>query len=117
LKNTPEGRFIILDFETTSLSPAEGARMIEVSGREVIDGRAGEEFLTFVDPRVRVPAEITRITGITTQMLQGAPKSSVVMRESAAFIGSSPVVGHNVGFNCEFLKHAADAFLEAPTPG
>jgi DNA polymerase-3 subunit epsilon len=112
LKNTPGGRFIILDFETTGLSPAEGARVIEVSAREVIDGRAGEEFLTFVDPGVRVPAEITQITGITTQMLKGSPKSFLVMRELAAFIGSSPVVGHNVGFDRKFLEHEADAFLE-----
>jgi DNA polymerase-3 subunit epsilon len=111
LKNTPGGRFVILDFETTGLSPAEGARVIEVSAREVIDGRVGEEYLTFVDPGVRVPAEITQITGITSQMVQGAPKSAVVMRELAAFIGSSPIVGHNVGFDRRFLNHEADEFL------
>lgn len=111
LKNTPGGRFVILDFETTGLSPAEGARVIEVSAREVIDGRVGEEYLTFVNPGVRVPAEITQFTGITSHMLQGAPKSSVVMRELAAFIGASPIVGHNVGFDRRFLNHEADEFL------
>jgi DNA polymerase-3 subunit epsilon len=85
--------------------------VIEVSAREVVDGRSGEEFLNFVDPGVRVPAEVTQITGITTQMLQHAPKSPVVMRELVAFIGSSPVIGHNIGFDRKFLEHEADPFL------
>ena len=95
MKSVPHGRFVVLDFETTGLSPGGGARVIEVSAREVVDGRAGEEFLTFVDPGQEVPFEITQITGITTEMFQGAPKSPMVMRELAAFIGSSPVVGHS----------------------
>jgi DNA polymerase-3 subunit epsilon len=111
LKNIPHGRFVVLDFETTGLSPHAGARVIEVSAREVIDGRAGEEFLTFVDPGQEVPSVITQITGITTAMLQGAPNSPVVMRELAAFIGSSLVIGHNVGFDRKFLEHEAAAFL------
>ncbi len=111
MNHTPVGRFVILDFETTGLSPAGGARAIEVSAREFIDGRAGEEFLSFIDPGVEVPSEITQITGITTKMLQGAPKSPVVMRELAAFIGSSPVVGHNIGFDRKFLEYEATEFL------
>jgi DNA polymerase-3 subunit epsilon len=112
MKSVPTGRFVVLDFETTGLSPQGGARVIEVSAREVVDGRAGEEFLTFVDPGQAVPSVITQITGITTEMLQGAPKSPGVMRELAAFIGSSPVVGHNVGFDRKFLEYEADEFLE-----
>jgi len=103
---------VMLDFETTGLSPGEGARVIEVSAREVIDGRPGAEFLTFVDPGLAVPAEITMITGITTPMLRGAPKSAAVMRELVAFIGASPVVGHNVGFDRKFLEHEGDEFLD-----
>ncbi len=111
LSNAPGGRFVVLDFETTGLSPAQGARVIEVSAREVIDGRTGQEFLTFVDPGVRVPVEVTQITGITTAMLKGAPSSAVVMKELAAFIGSSPIVGHNVGFDRKFLENEAGVYL------
>src|SRR4028119_117539 len=111
MKSVPGGRFVVLDFETTGLSPGGGARVIEVSAREVVDGRASKEFLTFVDPGTEVPFEITQITGITTEMLQGAPKSPAVMRELAAFIGSSPVIGHNVGFDRKFLEYEADEFL------
>ena len=105
------GRFVVLDFETTGLSPALGARVIEVSAREIIDGRTGREFSTLVDPGVRVPTEVTQITGITTAMLSGAPKSSTAMRELADFIGSSHVVAHNAGFDRKFLEHEAQDFL------
>jgi DNA polymerase-3 subunit epsilon len=112
LNSIPSGRFVVLDFETTGLSPATGARVIEVSAREVVDGRAGREFLTFVDPGVRVPAEITQITGITTAMLNGAPTSVAAMRELTSFIGSSPIVCHNAGFDRKFYEHEARSFLE-----
>jgi DNA polymerase-3 subunit epsilon len=102
----------VLDFETTGLSPMMGARVIEVSAREVVDGRAGHEFLTFVDPGVRVPAEITQITGITTAMLNGAPTSVIAMRQLASFIGTSPVVCHNAGFDRKFYEHEASDFLD-----
>jgi DNA polymerase-3 subunit epsilon len=112
LFSIPSGRFVVLDFETTGLSPAMGARVIEVSAREVVDGRAGHEFLTFVDPGVRVPAEITHITGITTAMLSGAPTSVAAMRQLTSFIGSSPIVCHNAGFDRRFYEHEASEFLD-----
>ena len=112
MDNIPMGRFVVLDFETTGLSPTLGARVIEVSAREIIDGRAGQEFSTLVDPGLRVPAEVTHITGITTAMLSGAPKSSAVMRELADFIAASPVVAHNAGFDRKFLEHEAQDFLD-----
>lgn len=112
MNNIPSGRFVVLDFETTGLSPAMGARVIEVSAREVVDGRAGHEMLTFVDPGVRVPAEITQITGITTAMLSGAPTSAVAMRQLSSFIGSSPIVCHNAGFDRRFYEFEASEFLD-----
>ncbi|POR46968.1 3'-5' exonuclease [Bosea psychrotolerans] len=112
MNSIPSGRFVVLDFETTGLSPAMGARVIEVSAREVVDGRVGQEFLTFVDPGVRVPAEITQITGITTAMLEGAPTTAAAMRQLTSFIGSSPIVCHNAGFDRKFYEHEANDFLE-----
>lgn len=112
MNSIPSGRFVVLDFETTGLSPAMGARVIEMSAREVVDGRAGHELLTFVDPGVQVPAEITQITGITTAMLSGAPTSAVAMRQLTSFIGSSPIVCHNAGFDRRFFEHEASEFLD-----
>jgi DNA polymerase-3 subunit epsilon len=112
LNSIPSGRFVVLDFETTGLSPAMGARVIEVSAREVVDGRAGREFLTLVDPGMRVPAEITAITGISTAMLSGAPSSAVAMGQLASFIATSPIVCHNAGFDRRFYEYEAREVLE-----
>jgi len=111
VQHIPKGRFVVLDFETTGISPAQGARIIEVSAREIVDGRAGEEFATLVDPGVRVPFEITQLTGITTTMLAGAPDSAAAMAGLAAFIGPSPIVAHNAGFDRRFLEWEAGPFL------
>ena len=100
-------RFVVLDFETTGLSPANGARIIEVSAREIIDGNATKELSSFVDPNIDVPPEITALTGITSAMIRGAPSSSVVMRELVSFIGRSPIIAHNASFDLKFLKSEA----------
>lgn len=112
MNSIPSERFVVLDFETTGVSPAMGARVIELSAREVVDGRPRLEFATLVDPGVRVPNEITRITGITTAMLNGAPTSAVAMSQLAAFIGTSPIVCHNAGFDRKFYEREASVFLE-----
>lgn len=112
MNSIPSGRFVVLDFETTGLSPAMGARVIELSAREVVDGRSGREFVTLVDPGVPVPSEVTQITGITTAMLNGAPHSAVAMYQLASFIGNSPIVCHNAGFDRKFYEHEASDFLE-----
>ncbi len=111
MQHIPQGRFVVLDFETTGISPAQGARIIEVSAREIVDGRAGREFATLVDPGVRVPLEITQLTGITTAMLSGAPPSVRAMADLAGFIGPSPIVAHNAGFDRRFLEYEAAEFL------
>jgi len=97
-------RFLVLDFETTGLSPANGARIIEVSAREIIDGIATRELSSFIDPNIAVPPEITALTGITSTMIRGAPSSSVVMKELMSFIGHSPIIAHNASFDLKFLK-------------
>jgi DNA polymerase-3 subunit epsilon len=105
------GRFVVLDFETTGLNPFDGARVIEVSAREIVDGCMGQEFVTFVDPGIDVPPEITALTGITTSMIRGAPRPHVVMRELVTFIGGAPLVGHNVAFDRRFLHWEVEAVL------
>lgn len=108
----PQGRalrrFVVLDFETTGLSPTGGARIIEVSAREVLGERLGRELLTFVDPGIEIPPVVTALTGIDTRMVSGAPRANVVVRELLRFIGSSPVVGHNIAFDLRFLDCEAN---------
>lgn len=115
-RHAPPDRFVVLDFETTGLSPERGARVIEVSAREFVGGRSGREILTFIDPGVPIPSDIVRLTGITNAMVRGAPRPAEVMREVAAFVGDAPIVGHNVAFDRKFLVAEARSFLPRQGP-
>lgn len=115
LRHRPPGRFVVLDFETTGLSPDQGARIIEVSAREIVDGEPRRELCSLVDPGFPVPSFITGITGITTAMVRGAPRSPEVMSELAAFLGSATIIAHNASFDLKFLRFEGDEHRSAAT--
>jgi DNA polymerase-3 subunit epsilon len=100
--------FIVLDFETTGLSPNVGARTTEVAAVRVENGRMTDRFQSLMNPGVRIPSFIQDLTGITNQMISKAPLNSKVMKDLHQFIGKTPLVAHNASFDKKFL----DAELE-----
>ena len=66
----------------------------------------GETFTTLVDPGVELPYQIVRLTGIRSEDLSGAPPLADAIARFEAFLGTSPVLGHNVGFDVGFLERA-----------
>ena len=69
-------RLIILDTETTGLSPAEG-RIVEIAAVEMLDGKlTGREFHHLLNPEHPISEEITEITGINDAMVAGRPTFS-----------------------------------------
>ena len=96
-------RAIILDFETTGLSPDCGDRTIEVGAVVVEDGAIVDRFQSLMNPGMRVSGFIESYTGITNQMLNTAPTVTEVMRRLAGFIGRHPLVAHNASFDRRFL--------------
>ena len=95
-------RIAILDFETTGMSPAQGARAAEVGIVVVEGGRIVDRYQSLMNAGQRMPSFITQLTGITSAMLQSAPPAEVVMREAARFVGSAPLVAHNASFDSKF---------------
>ncbi len=93
---------VILDFETTGLKPHEGDRITEVGLVRIADGRIVDRYQSLANCNVRVPRFITAFTGISQQMVDGAPPVDKVMREVAAFIGETPVVAHSATFDERF---------------
>jgi DNA polymerase III subunit epsilon len=94
---------VMLDFETTGLSPAAGARITEVAALRIVDGRIADRFVSLVNCHVRVPAFITGLTGITQQMVDRAPCVSQVVPELLRFIGTDALSAHNASFDEKFL--------------
>ena len=96
-------RAIILDFETTGLSPNCGDRVIEIGAVVVEDGHIIDRFQSLMNPGMRISGFIESYTGITNQMLRTAPSIAEVMRRFAGFMGRHPLVAHNASFDRRFL--------------
>ena len=96
-------RAIVLDFETTGLSPDCGDRTIEVGAVVVDNGAIVDRFQSLMNPGMRVSSFIEEYTGITNRMLSSAPPVAEVMKRLAGFIGRHPLVAHNAGFDRRFL--------------
>ncbi len=95
--------FVVIDFETTGLSPAKGARATEIAAVKVVGGRVVDSYQSLIKTDVFVSAEIERLTGISNRMLSTAPPASVVMARLAGFLGAIPLVAHNAQFDAKFL--------------
>ena len=101
----PLGRHVVVDLETTGLSPRHGHRIIEIGAVAVEDGAVVEEFTTLIDAGVPIPPTVQAIHGITDEMLEGQPKPEEALPRFSAFIGDSVLVAHNAAFEVTFLRH------------
>jgi DNA polymerase-3 subunit epsilon len=94
---------VVLDFETTGLSPDNGDRAIEVGAVLVQHNRVTDRFQSLMNPGVRVSSFIEEYTGITNGMLRAAPPAAEVMHRFAGFLGRHHLVAHNASFDRRFL--------------
>jgi DNA polymerase-3 subunit epsilon len=98
-------RHVVVDLETTGLSPRQGHRVIEIGAVVVENGAIVGEFTTLIDAGVPVPPIVQAIHGITDEMLAGQPKPEEVFPLFRAFIADSVLVAHNAAFDVRFLRH------------
>lgn len=108
MKTNHQETIVVLDFETSGISPDHGDRAIEIGAVKVRAGQIVERFQSLMNPGVRVSAFIENYTGITNQMVQEAPSASEVMQEFAGFIDDTPLVAHNASFDRRFLNSEFD---------
>ena len=99
-------RLIILDTETTGLSPQQGHKLIEICGMEVINGvKTGEIFHTYINPERDVPQPAFAVHGISTEFLQDKSLFSAIAPRFVEFIKESTLVIHNAKFDVGFLNY------------
>ena len=96
------GSLVAFDIETTGLK-AERCEIIEIGAVRLEDGRITERFQTFVSDGEVVPPEITKLTGITTKMLEGAPSTREALTAFQTFAGDSCLIAHNARFDVGFI--------------
>lgn len=105
---------VMLDFETTGLSPDAGDRITEVAALRIVDGSITGRYVSLVNCGVRIPSFITGLTGISQAMVNAAPKASVVLPELLDFIGGDALSAHNASFDLKFLL--AESRMQGLTP-
>ena len=95
---------VILDFETTGLSPDMGDRAIEIGAVRLVNGEITDRFQELMNPGKRISAFIEEYTGITNQMLVGVDSCEIVMNRFADFMGGDNLIAHNASFDQRFLE-------------
>ncbi|MFT5084706.1 MAG: DNA polymerase-3 subunit epsilon [Lentisphaeria bacterium] len=94
---------IVLDFETTGLSPDMGDRAIEIGAVRLVNGELVDHFQALMNPGKSISGFIENHTGITNTMLRGAAPCAEVMARFADYVGDFNMVAHNASFDKGFL--------------
>ena len=102
-----QGEFVAFDLETTGLSSVHDM-ITEIGAVLMRDGEPVETFQTFVDPKRKLDAKVVELTGITDEMLRGAPDISEALPDFLRFCGDRPLVAHNADFDVGFLTAACE---------
>lgn len=97
--------FAVIDIETTGGSLAQGSRITEI-GCVIFDGeKVTEVFSTLINPECNIPPFITKLTGISNEMVQSAPRFFEVAEKLVKLTEGKIFVGHNVQFDYGHIKH------------
>ena len=94
---------IVLDFETTGLSPQLGDRAIEIGAVLIENNRVTDRFQSLMNPGFRISSFIESYTGINNNMVAAAPPCEEVIQQFAEFMGNYPLVAHNASFDRRVL--------------
>ncbi|MCL1803022.1 MAG: type I-E CRISPR-associated endoribonuclease Cas2e [Eubacteriaceae bacterium] len=103
---TEDGSFVVIDIETTGLDPKKDS-IIMISAIKASPDAEDKKFETLVIPDVPIPQLITRLTGITAQMVESEGISlDEAMKEFLSFIDDLKIVAYNVKFDIDFINAA-----------
>jgi DNA polymerase-3 subunit epsilon len=98
-------RQIILDTETTGLDPAQGHRVIEIGGIEIVDRRqTGNHFHRYINPERDIEEGALQVHGIRREFLDDKPKFGDIAREFLDYVSGAELVIHNAPFDVAFLN-------------
>ena len=100
-------REIVLDTETTGFDPKQGHRLVEIACVELEDFLpTGRHFHCYIDPERDMPPEAEKVHGLSASFLKGKPRfaEAIICEAMLEFIGDSPLIAHNAGFDRAFIN-------------
>jgi DNA polymerase-3 subunit epsilon len=110
-------REIVLDTETTGLSPQTGDRLVEIGCVELINHLpSGKTFHKYINPLRDMPEEAFRVHGLSAAFLNDKPLFADVVDEFLNFIGDGTLIIHNAPFDMGFLNSELERLKRASLP-
>jgi DNA polymerase-3 subunit epsilon len=100
-----EEEYVVVDLETTGLSPFNGNEIIEIGVTEIKGDNVGNNYSRFVKPKNPIPGLITNLTNITDEMVKDAPLIEEVLPKFREYIGDKTIIAHNAKFDIGFLNY------------
>lgn len=98
-------RQIILDTETTGLSPKQGHRVIEIGCVEMINRQlTGNNFHHYINPDREIDAGAQAVHGITAAFLSDKPMFADIAKDFLSYLDGAELVIHNAPFDMGFLN-------------
>ena len=102
-KNT----YVVFDLETTGMG--ENDRITEIAAVKIIDGKISQLFTTLINPNMKIPSDVTKLTGITNEMVSMSPTFEQIAGDFYKFCHNAILVGHNIiEFDLPFLSRYSD---------
>ncbi len=99
-------REIVFDTETTGLNPLTGDRMVEIGCVELFNRvETGRHFHAYFNPGRPMPAGAEAVHGLSDIFLSDKPGFHELCEDLLEFLGDSPLIAHNAGFDFGFLNH------------
>jgi DNA polymerase-3 subunit epsilon len=98
-------RQIVLDTETTGLSPESGDRIIEIGCVEMINRRlSGRNLHFYLNPERPNSEDAVKVHGLTDEFLADKPLFAAVVDELLDYVSGAEIVIHNAAFDVGFLN-------------
>jgi DNA polymerase III subunit epsilon len=98
-------REIVLDTETTGLSPRDGHRIVEIGAMELINHMpSGQTFHAYFNPERDMPKEAEAVHGLTSAFLRDKPLFVTKADEFLAFVKDATLIIHNASFDMAFIN-------------
>ncbi|GBU14963.1 DNA polymerase III subunit epsilon [Polaromonas sp.] len=98
-------RQIVLDTETTGLSPENGDRIIEIGCVELVARKlTGNNKHFYLNPERDSHEDAFKVHGLSSEFLKDKPKFPAVAAELLAYLQGAEVIIHNAPFDLGFLN-------------